>query len=243
MVRLMGRKPSNYSDPAVQAGITKIHRGTDGSIIGGVTAEGNNIGYRPSQSISPRAWRRPQDAAAARAQYSATATAQTPVVQAPVVQTPQTTVQQAQVQSPQGQTSPTQKAWAQSKLPSPTPRLDAGVQTPGIDAMKQSIGYRAGESYQDLAVRKQNESAVSGAFGTGPQQDAQAERIKKRQALFADMQKAGPEGLNADMRLKAKDLGVDDAGWQRGVAKLKVKPQAEVAMKEKEPVYRNSGMA
>ena len=40
----------NQSDPAVQAGMRKIHRGMDGRVIGGVTAEGQGIGTRSTRS-------------------------------------------------------------------------------------------------------------------------------------------------------------------------------------------------
>lgn len=78
---------------------------------------------------------------------------------------------------------------------SATPRLDAGPQTPGLDAQAPPV----------------------------------ASNLARRQSLFADMQKAGAGGLTPEMSQRAKQLGVDGAGWRRGVAKLTAAPAAPAA--------------
>jgi len=66
----------------------------------------------------------------------------------------------------------------------------------------------------------------------GPQTpglDSNPSNLQQRQTLFADMKQAGAGGLTPEMSQRAKQLGVDQAGWRRGVAKLPPAPAALTA--------------
>lgn len=109
-------------------------------------------------------------------------------------------------------------SWKQP-MPSPgavsaTPRLDAGVQTPGIDSMRGAA--TAGESFAQTDVRKRQESAASGAFGKGAQiREGRRQNIAGRQALYADMKSAGQAGITAEMEARGTALGVSGPAWKR----------------------------
>ncbi|MEY3894877.1 MAG: hypothetical protein RLZZ214_396 [Verrucomicrobiota bacterium] len=83
---------------------------------------------------------------------------------------------------------------------SATPRLDAGVQTPRLDAMRDPAA--AGESFAQTDARKRQASTLAGNFGSGPQNLAQ------RQQLFKDMQMVGGGAMTPDMKSRATKLGV-----------------------------------
>jgi hypothetical protein len=75
------------------------------------------------------------------------------------------------------------------------------------------------ESFAETETRKRRESAASGAFGTRAQ--AREENLAARRGLFAEM-KAAAEGTGvgtSDFRERAKALGIDEAGYARGIAR------------------------
>lgn len=68
-----------------------------------------------------------------------------------------------------------------------------------------------------------------GLDSQSPPTAAAPSNVKQRQALFADMQKAGAGGLTSEMSQRAQKLGIDQAGWRRGVAKLTSAPASVAA--------------
>ena len=99
-------------------------------------------------------------------------------------------------------------------------RLDAGPNTPRLDAMPQ------GRKTQDAA----RASALSGALGSRAQ--AKQKNLDSRKSLFRDMQAAGAGGGGAspEMKARAAALGVDEKGFGNAVAKLQVAPASIAAL-------------
>jgi hypothetical protein len=112
-------------------------------------------------------------------------------------------------------------------------RLGGGVKTPMLDAMPrggvQNLPAQRGES----AGSVQNLPAISGQqpgyampLNTQPapksinRADRRAENLQGRQSLFRDMKTVGRGGVTPEMRARAAALGVDSAGFQRGMNKL-----------------------
>jgi hypothetical protein len=78
--------------------------------------------------------------------------------------------------------------------------------TPGLDrlaAMQPGAGYRAVNPYTDKTA------AATGNV------------LNSRQNLYKQMQAAGPDGLNEDMRAKARSLGVTDSGFNMAAGRIK----------------------
>lgn len=106
---------------------------------------------------------------------------------------------------------------------SATPMLDAGPQTPGLDSNpRRPVTYTSMAALNKKDMDAAQSVSANGDFGIGAQKKAQ--NLDGRQALFSDMQKAGSGGLTPEMSQRAQGLGVDQAGWRRGVAKLPAAP-------------------
>jgi hypothetical protein len=104
---------------------------------------------------------------------------------------------------------------------SATPRLDAGVQTPRLDAMRDPAA--AGESFAQTDARKRQASTLAGNFGSGPQNLAQ------RQQLFKDMQMVGGGAITPDMESRGKKLGVKPSRFRQVAGTIPKKPEAIAA--------------
>lgn len=107
-------------------------------------------------------------------------------------------------------------------------RLDAGPQTPRLDAMgtDPSVGMSRTDRRAHFAKVSQD-GAIAGKFGAGAQR--KAVNLDGRQSLFRDMAKVGAGGVTPQMRERAKSLGVDDKQWNNGMSKLQAAPAAIAA--------------
>jgi hypothetical protein len=74
------------------------------------------------------------------------------------------------------------------------------------------------ETFAEEDARTRREKTLSGAFGEKAQ--AKAENLEGRKGLFAEMRTAATEGGNTTgFRDRAKALGIDEAGYARGIAR------------------------
>jgi len=129
--------------------------------------------------------------------------------------------------APTGQAAPTGQTASRLDA-SPTPRLDAqpasrldASPTPRLDAQNQSPtgAPPRRETFAEADARTRREKTLSGAFGKPAQ--LRAQNLEGRKGLFAEM-KATAEatgGSQSDYRERAKALGIDDAGYARGIAR------------------------
>lgn len=88
----------------------------------------------------------------------------------------------------------------------PLGQRTGNVQTPGLDrykAMQPGANYRPVNPYTDKT------QAASGNV------------LNARQNLYSEMEKAGPGGINPEMRKKARSWGVTDSGFNMAAQRIK----------------------
>ena len=132
---------------------------------------------------------------------------------------------------------------ADQGMTQPTSRLDASP-TPGLDAQNQgSIRYATKEGRMAEQRAATEKSSLSGAFGQRAQK--KAENLQGRKALYRDMQ-ASPiqPQFRPDLAKRATDLGVDGAGFQRGMqSSLGISSPARSSWKNPPPLTADMGKA
>lgn len=96
----------------------------------------------------------------------------------------------------------------------------------GYTAEGQAVGTKAASTFRRDPSKWMIDSYDR--EGTAVKANRMAEQKQRnlsgRKSLFRDMQMAGSGGLTPEMRQRASQLGVDEQGYQRGVAKLNPEP-------------------
>lgn len=112
--------------------------------------------------------------------------------------------------------------------PSATPRLDAGVQTPGLDSNpRQPVRYTSAAQIAGEQQEAARAGALRGDFGIAAKE--RADNLEGRKSLFRDMQVVGRGGLTPELRQRAAALGVDERGWNNATGKLTAAPASIAA--------------
>jgi hypothetical protein len=231
------------SDPAVAAGMRNIHRDTDGTVLSGTTAEGQRINaggrtllgspIRPSRLDG--GVKTPMLDAMPRLQ--ATNPGSSSFFQTSDLGNGVT----ARTLTGEGLLAKANRERMQKgKLPVGVAGRDAPVmgtdtndggfyntnQNTGVAQNLPSYTGGAAGKTQNLPADKglQRSNTILLSAQSTPKSinraDRRAENLQGRQSLFRDMKTVGRGGVTPKMRARAAALGVDSAGFQRGMNKL-----------------------